>query len=41
MLPLTLAAGWAEVIGVSIALVIFIGNLLAKGINKTNQEIQR
>ena len=24
MLPLTLAAGWAEVIGVSIALVIFI-----------------
>ncbi|MFG0247499.1 MAG: hypothetical protein ACF8OB_01325 [Phycisphaeraceae bacterium JB051] len=38
MLPLTLAAGWPEVIGVSIALVIFIGNLLAKGINKTNQE---
>lgn len=37
MIPLTFAAGWEEVIGVSIALVIFIGNMLAKGLKKTNE----
>lgn len=37
MISLTLAAGWEEVIGVSIALVIFIGNMLAKGLKKTNE----
>ena len=41
MLSLTLAAGWEEVIGVSIALVIFIGNMLAKGLKKTNEQSQQ